>query len=257
MKRFVNPINLPLWALLTGGIGLLLRVWLMTSGVDQKGFIVTGHFAAILLFLLVAGAMIALFWLTKDLVEAAKYDFNFPASDMGGYGAFVAAAGLGIGSFVDIFIAADALELIAAVVGLAAALLLILTGYHRRKGSAPPLLIHIGICVYLMLRLICYYRHWSGDPQILDYCFQLVATACLMLTTYQRATFDAQAGKRRPYAFFSLATIFFSCISLVGWSNILFFLSVIVWQITDLCSLIPLSLDDIFFDEFDEEDSEC
>lgn len=254
MKKFVNPLNLPLWALLTGGVGLLLRVWLMTSGVDQKGFIVTGHFAGILLFLLVIGAMVALFFLTKDLVEAGKYEFNFPASEVSGYGAFVAAAGLAISSFVDIFLAIDALETLTALLGMAAAVLLVLTGIFRRKGTAPSLLIHIGICVYLMMRLVCYYRHWSSDPQILDYCFQLVATACLMLTTYQRATFDAHEGKRRPYAFLSLATIFFSCISLVGWSNILFFLSAIVWQITDLCCLIPLSLDDI---RFDEEDSEC
>jgi len=75
-----------------------------------------------------------------------------------------------------------------------------------------------------------------------------------MLSTYQRASFDANEGNRRPYAFFCLATVFFSCISLVGWGNILFFLSVIVWQLTDLCCLIPFSLDDIYFGE---EDSEC
>ena len=254
MKRFVNPINLPLWTLLTGGVGLLLRVWLMTSGVDQKGFFVTGHLAGILLFLLVIGAIVSLFLLTRDLVEAGKYEFNFPASDIGSYGAYIAAAGIGISSFVDIFLASDTLSMLAALFGMIAALLLVLTGSARRRGTVPSMLIHIGICVYLVLRLVCYYRHWNADPQILDYCFQLVATACLMLTTYQRATFDAREGKRRPYAFWSLATIFFSCISLIGWSNILFFLSVIVWQITDLCSLIPLRLDDIYFDE---EGSEC
>lgn len=254
MKKFVNPLNLPLWALLTGGVGLLLRVWLMTSGTDQKGFIITGHIAGILLFLLVAGAMAALFFLTRDLVEAGKYEFNFPVSEVSCYGAFVAAAGIGICSFVDIFLAINALETVSALFGMVAAGLLVLTGISRRKGTPPSVLVHIGICLYLMLRLVCYYRHWNSDPQILDYCFQLVATACLMLTTYQRAAFDAQEGKRRPYAFLNLATIFFSCISLIGWSNILFFLSAIIWQMTDLCSLIPLTLDDI---SFDEEDSEC
>ena len=254
MKKLVNPIHLPLWTLLAGGVGLLLRVWLMTGGMDEKGFIRTGHVAGILLFLLVIGAMVALVFLTKDLMEAGKYEFNFPVSEVSCYGAFVAAAGIGISSFVDIFLAMDALEVICALAGMATAGLLVLTGIFRRKGTPPSLLTHIGICVYLMLRLVCYYRHWNADPQILDYCFQLVATACLMLTTYQRATFDAREGQRRPYAFLNLTTIFFSCISLVGWSNILFFLSVIVWQITDLCSLIPLKLDDI---SFGKEDSEC
>lgn len=254
MKKLINPRLLPLWTLLTGGIGLLLRVWLMSSAVDEKGFLITGHFAAILLFVLVVGVTAALFWLTKDLLQASKYSFNFPASDICGYGAFVAAAGIFIASFVDIFTAIDTMETVAAVAGIIAALLLALTGIYRRRGTAPSMLVHIGICVYLMLRLICCYRHWSADPQILDYCFQLIATACLMLSTYQRASFDAQEGQRRPYAFFSLTTIFFSCLSLTGWGNILFFLSVVIWQITDLCSLIPLELDDIYFDE---EDSEC
>ena len=254
MKKLINPIHLPLWTLLTGGVGLLLRVWLMTSGIDQKGFVITSHAAAWLLFALVLGVMVALVFLTKDLMEAGKYEFNFPVSEVSCYGAFVAAAGIGIGSVVDIFLSADTLELVVALAGIVAAALLVLTGIFRRKGTPPSLLIHIGICVYLMLRLVSDYRHWNADPQILDYCFQLVATACLLLTTYQRASFDAREGKRRPYAFLNLSTIFFSCISLVGWSNILFFLSVIVWQMTDLCSLIPLTLDDI---SFGEEDSKC
>ncbi len=253
MKRLIHPTNLPLWVLLTGGVGLLLRVWLMAAGVDQKGFIITGHFAAIALFILVIGVMIALFFMTRNLVEATKYSFNFPASDLSGYGTFVAAAGIFVCSFIEIFTASDALEMIVAVLGMATTLLLVLTGYHRRRGTTPPLLIHIGICAFLMVRLICYYRHWSSDPQILDYCFQLVATACLMLSTYQRASFDVDEGNRRPYAFFSLVAIFFSCLSLVGWNNILFFLSVIVWQLTNLCSLMPLSLDDIAFDDEEEE----
>lgn len=245
MKKNIFSTNLPLWVLLTGGIGLLLRVWLMTSGVDQRGFITTGHIAAIALFVLVVGFLIALFFLTRGLIEATKYTFNFPASDLGGFGMYVAAAGIFVCSFIEIFTAADGLEAASALFGMVAALLLVLTGYHRRRGTAPSLLIHIGLCVFLMLRLICYYRHWSADPQILDYCFQLIATACLMLSTYQRAAFNADDGNRRSYAFFSLSSVFFSCLSLVGWSNIIFFLSVIVWQVTDICNLIPLDLDDV------------
>ena len=252
MKKLINTIHLPLWVLLAGGLGLLLRVWLMASGIDQKGFILTGHFAAIALFLLVIAVVAVLFWLTKDLLEATKYSFNFPASRVSGYGSFVAAAGIFICSFIEIFTASDAFETVVAVLGMASTLLLFLNGYHRLRGTAPSVLIHIGICVFLMVRLICYYRHWSSDPQILDYCFQLVATACLMLASYQRASFDADNGDRRPYAFFSLATIFFSCLSLIGWDNVLFFLAVIAWQVTDLCSLIPLALEDILVDEEEE-----
>lgn len=256
MKKLFHPTNLPLWVFITGGIGLLLRVWLLTSGIDQNGFIIPGHFAIIALLILVAGVLTGLFFLTRNLVEAEKYSFNFPASNVSSIGTFIAAAGIGLTSFAEVFTAGDTIEMLVAVLGLGATLLLVLIGYYRRLGTQPSLLLHLGLCVYLMIRLIGYYRHWSSDPQILDYCFQLIAVAFLMLATYQRATFDIDSGKRRPHAFFSLAAIFFSCLSLVGWNNIAFFLSTLVWQITDLCSLIPLELDESYFDEYEYEDDE-
>ncbi len=252
MKRFFEHKNLPFWILLAGGVGLMLRVWLMYFGVDKTGFIVTSHFAAVVLFLLALAVVVVVLLYTRHLLEATKYSFNFPESDIGGFGAYIAAAGIGLSSFVEIFFVADTFETVTSVLGLVAALLLVLNGYCRRRGIVPSLLIHLGLCAFLMVRLICDYRHWSSDPQILDYCFPLVATACLMLATFQRAAFAADNGNRRSYAFFCLTAVFFSCLSMVGWSNIVFFLSVVVWQITDICNLIPLSSNAVLED--DEED---
>ena len=73
MNKLTHPVNLPFWTLLAGGVGLLLRIWLMTSGVDQSGFVVTSHFAAIALFLLALAVVIAVFFLTRSLVEATNF----------------------------------------------------------------------------------------------------------------------------------------------------------------------------------------
>ena len=255
MKKFFKSANLPALTMAAGGIGLLLRVWLLKSGVDDMGFLVLSHPAHILLWIVVAIVMVGLILLTKDLVEASKYTFNFPASSLSSWGLYLAAFGIGFGSFVDVFSVATGMDLLLTVMGLVTALMLVLSGYARRRGNASSMMSHIVISIYLVIRLITFYRTWNSDPQILDYCFPLLATAFLMLATYHRASFDVNSGKRRPYAFCSLAAIFFSYLSLIGSENILFFMSVAVWLTTDLCSLIPMPGFKLF--QFPREDREC
>ena len=255
MKKFFKSANLPALTMAAGGIGLLLRVWLLKSGVDDMGFLVLSHPAHILLWIVVAIGMVGLILLTKDLVEASKYTFNFPASSLSSWGLYLAAFGIGFGSFVDVFSVATGMDLLLTVMGLVTALMLVLSGYARRRGNASSMMSHITISIYLVIRLITFYRTWNSDPQILDYCFPLLATAFLMLATYHRASFDVNSGKRRPYAFCSLAAIFFSYLSLIGSENILFFMSVAVWLTTDLCSLIPMPGFKLF--QFPREDREC
>lgn len=255
MKKFFNSSNLPALIMGAGGIGLLLRIWLLKSGTDTNGFLIRSHPAHILLWLLVSAVLVCLFLLTKDLVEAPSYYFNFPASSISSWGIYLAAFGIGFSSFVEAFYVTGGIQIFTTVLGLVASLMLILSGYCRRRGNAPSLVTHIVISIYLMMRLICFYRSWNSDPQIMDYCFPLLATAFLMLATYHRASFDANTGKRRPYAFCSLCAVFFSFLSLIGSENILFFLSCAVWMITDLCSLIPMP--GIKLLQYPRENPEC
>ena len=43
MKKFLNTSNLPLITLICGAVGFLLRVWLLATGFDEKGLIVSGR----------------------------------------------------------------------------------------------------------------------------------------------------------------------------------------------------------------------
>ena len=255
MKKFFKSANLPALVMGAGGIGLLLRAWLLSAGVADNGFLRLSHPANILLWIVVAIVLTGLFYLTKDLVAADKYTYNFPASSVSSWGLYLAAIGIGFGSFVDVFSVTTGIEILTTVLGLVTALMLVLNGYLRQKGTIPPVLSHIAISIYLVLRLINFYRTWNSDPQILDYCFPLLATAFLMLATYHRATFAAHSGKRRPYAFCSLVAVFFSYLSLIGSKNILFFMSAAVWMTTDLCSLVPMPGIKLF--QYPREDKEC
>lgn len=244
MKNIFSPKNLP-WAVVSaGGIGLLLRLWLLNSGIDEQGFFISGHLADILVWVLTAIVIIAVLLCTRSLQQATKYAFNFPESIIGGIGCLLGAAGIAIASIAELTVYDDALALATAILGLFGAVSLGYLGFCRYKGLRPSILCHCALCIYLMLRLINQYRHWSADPQLQDYCFQLLATVCLMLAAYHRATFDANLGKRRPHAVYHLCAVYFCCLSLAEVSNIAFYLGTGIWMLTDLCSLVPMPTED-------------
>lgn len=239
MKRILKPQNLPRITLAAGGIGLLLRLWLLSLA-NSSGFLPVRHISEILLWLLTAAVIGFLLYATRNLTQAAKYRFNFPASLPGGIGAWLGALGIGGSSLVELLSGSDTLTVITGALGLISAAVLIFVGNCRRRGKHPSSVFHAAICVYMLVRLICQYRHWSSDPQLQDYCFQILAIVCLMMAAYHRATFCANFGKRRPYAFFNLAAVYFCCLALPGWENTAFFLGCGIWMFTDICSLIPM-----------------
>lgn len=240
MKKLLKPTNLPCIILAAGAIGLLLRIWLLGTGTDERGFLVSGHPAEVLLWVLSAAVIALLLYCTRRLLEAPKYQFNFPQSLAAAIGCMLGALGIAITSLSEMLLHADTLTVIAAILGLLSAGALVFMGHCRYKGLRSNVLCHATVSLYLMIRLISQYRHWSSDPQLQDYCFQLLATVCLMLAAYHRATFDANIGKRRPHAIFHLAAVYFCCLSLAGSDNIAFYLGTGAWMMTDLCSLIPL-----------------
>lgn len=240
MKNFWKPAYLPWAVLAAGAVGLLLRLWLFGAA-DVSGLLPIWHISEILLWILTAAVMLFLLCCTWNLRQATKYRFNFPASVPGGMGAWLGALGIGGTCIVELLINPDTMTAFTAVLGLIAAALLVFIGICRRNGRRPSMLFHGFLCIFMMIRLISQYRHWSADPQLQDYCFQIIALVCLMLSSYQRALFDANSGKRRPYAFFNLAAVYFCCLALPGWENTAFFLGCGVWMFADTCNLTPMN----------------
>ena len=238
MNKQRNYKLLPFLVLAAGAVALGLYVWLMGTEND-KGFIDKFHMSAICLLGLTGIVVATVFIFTRNLVQGNKYQFNFPASNLGGLGAWVAAAGIMSASLLELPVAGDKMAFYSALVGIFAAVALIFVGYCRMKGLHPNVLAHVVICVHLMLRLIVMYRQWSADPQLYDYCFRLLAVVCAMLAVYQRACFDANCGKRSDYTFFNLMSIYFSVICLGGSDRILY-LAIGVWLFTDMCNLTPM-----------------
>lgn len=239
MKKIFRPANL-IWAVLAAGCaGLLLRIWLFASRTEESGLLTAGHPAHVLLWLLTAAVVATVLWGTRDLKEAAKYSFNFPASLHSAIGCVLGALSIGITSVADWIVYPDSLTAIASVLGILSAAALLFVAYARWKGNPQSILYHAVISLYFMFRLVSQYRHWSADPQLMNYGFQLLASVCLMLSVYQNAAFDAAQGNRQLHTVFHMGAVYFCCVSLIGSENIVFYLGTGVWMLTNLCNLTP------------------
>lgn len=240
MKRYLQPAFLPCVILGAGGIGVLLQTWLVLGGTDDKGLLKPGHPAQVLLLILTGLVLVALVFLAKDLVRAPKYSFNYPASAVGAVGAGVAAVGILITSLTEVSAGGDILATVCAVMGLLCTPILALVALSRWKGYRTSVLLHGFVCLYMMLHLICQYRQWSSDPQLMTYCFQLFCLVSLVMSVYYRACFDADMGNRRLLVISHLAAVYFGLLSIPGNSNWLYYFSTSIWMLTDLCSLKPV-----------------
>ncbi len=234
--KFLKPQHLPPFTLLAGILGFILRVILNRSGTDEKGLLIAGHGAGILLFILTALILGVLFLGVRELRPVSQYSRLFPASVLGFAGCLLAALGIVISAAETLLRKQDTFSWIIGVLALLCAVCLVLLGLCRKQGKQPSYLLQACLTVYLMAQLVSEYRYWSPEPQLLLYFFPLLAMVFLMLTAYQATCLDAGKGSRRWYAFCNQAAVFFCCISLLS-DHWLFYLAMGLWAATNLCSL--------------------
>jgi len=103
----------------------------------------------------------------------------------------------------------------------------------------PHILLHIGLTVSLILKLIHDFRLWSVDPQVSDYCFRLFALLCTLLASLYHGGALLHAGKRRLSVFLCLLGIVL-CGTAAGGSasNVCFFLGCALYLFTFLRQLL-------------------
>lgn len=237
MKIDIKLNQLPLFTLLCGGMGVVLRLWLYGTGLDSEGLLQSGHPAGILVLLLSAIVAGLLLWFTRDFACRGKYTQQFPASIWGAAGSFIAAAGMLITAMVELVRREVPMAVLAGLMGIVAAAALAFTGLCRLKGLRPNFLFHTLVCLSFVARLISRYQIWSADPQLHDYCFQLLATVCAMLFGYHRAALDMKGGNRRPLVLVGLLGCYFCCLSVVASDAPILYAALTAWMVTNLGTL--------------------
>ncbi len=239
MKKLLKPATLPWFVLVTGGMGIALRFWLL-SNIDNKGLLKSGHPAAILLWILTAITACVVIYGCLPVVEANKYTFNFPANLPGAVGEGVLAASILVSGILSVAGSSGFLSVATAIVAFLSVPMLLFCGFYRWKGIKPLFLLHGFVCLFWVLQLISLYRDWSPEPQLQHYIFQLLANIFMMLSCYQRTAFDAGSGNRRAHAITHLTAAFFCCLSVVGSRDWYLYVACALWTITNLCRLTPM-----------------
>lgn len=237
MKFDLKYNQLPLFTLLCGGIGILLRLWLYGTGLDADGLLISAHPAGILVLILTVLTAGLLLWFLRHFRTHGKYSRQFPVSVWGAVGAFAGAVCLLLTAMVELIKQESPLSVIVGLLGIAAAASLAFTGLCRLKSLRPSFLFHTVICIFLILQLIRRYQLWSADPQLHDYCFQLLSSVSSMLFSYHLAALDLKCENRRPLVTVGLLGTFFCCLSLVATDAPLFYGGLAAWMVTNLGEL--------------------
>ena len=239
MKKFLNPACLPFAALLGGAVTLLLRLWLLAIGDDERGLLASGSFPDTMSWVMVAAMILLLGLGVWKLPRSTKHS-RFPVSSNAAVGLAVAAGGILISSVTELRTAFDTIGTFSAVLGLLAGISLGFLAFFRVKGLRPNIVFHGIVCIYFMFHLVSCYRLWSSYPQLQDYGFELLAIVFVMLACYQRTAFDVGRGNPQSYTFFSLAALFFCIAALPGCDNLPFFIGCGIWMAATPCRWLTI-----------------
>lgn len=213
-------------------LGLALRALLYATAIDYKGLLAAGHWATWSILILSGLVLAALLFMTRKVQTPDAYTDCFPASVIRSFGSLAAALVIGARSFSHYCTAGDLLELVAAVSGMVAGIGLLLVAICRLMGKKPSFLCHSALSIFFALQLISQYRRWSADPQLMDYCFYLIALICLMITGYFMAGFEADMRSPRALLFFSMAATFFCLLALPESGDAPMLIACALWAFT-------------------------
>lgn len=232
--------NLPLW--LCAGLGLVtagLRFGLYAACLDEKNLIVGGHPLELLVWVVTAAALVLLTLLVLPLQGACSWEDNFRAGIPGGVGSLALAAGIAASVLTHWQEACAMPELLQNALGALSAAGMVWVAVCRFRGKKPAFVCHSLVCLYFCVYLLGQYRIWSGNPQLQDYVFFLLACVCMGLFSYQQAAFEVGLGNRRKLLLPGLAGGFFGIAALYGAYDLPLCVGGAVWMLTNLCALTP------------------
>ncbi len=238
MKRLTKSHILATFVFGVGLICWYLQLWFYHTGIDARGLLVANHPAVFMMLLLCIGAIAGVIVYIRDVVGPIPYKNLFPKSWFSFACTMLGAAGILITDISEILAKQDAITILSAIFGVLAAACLVIAGLLRILRMRPRYWLHGIVTIYLMVHLICQYRNWNSEPQLLRYGFQLLASVSLMFSAYYRTMLDSGNPCRKPYLFFACSAILLCCLSLNDQSP-LFYLSMGILMLGNLCSTDP------------------
>ena len=258
MHRLRNQILLFVPTAAAALTALGLHRYMMDNCIDDMGLLIGGNLPGKLLWVLTFGFCGYLLILLSTLGGRGSYGDNFPRNAL--CGLLMAVAG-----GVMLLSARDLTAVSAAVLPeqtqALASFMVVLTdsamvvlpwlsgaamvvlGLMRMTGRKPLFVFSGILCLFYMLMLIRSYRHWSADPQLHTYCFQLLAMVLLLLCSFHRTCCDAGVIQRRKLLFTAMTAVVCSAAALSSGFQPGFFLASALWALGCGCDPVVLPPD--------------
>ena len=222
--------------ILTAAVACVLRGNQLLTAYDETGRVIVGAEKGPLTWLSVAVVIVSAVY-SFYLRPRKKYHAIADRSPALLGLTLLAAAAMVLASVTMALELEQMCDLLLATGGLVAAICWVVVGLDRVRGRKSPAALFMVPALFYAVELSCNFRNWSLDPQILDYCFELLALICVMCATFHLGGFCFDKGGRRITVFFCFCGIFFSAASLgegtlrsVSTSS-----SAILWLFSNLC----------------------
>ncbi len=237
MKYATHRGWLPVTAAILSLAGFALRTGLYAVAVDVKGLLIPSHPLELALWAVTAIGAAAILAPLRKLGGPGDYSSNFGPSAAAGIGHIL--LGCCILATVLTRELPGTLGMVWKALGFLAAPALVWGGICRRQGKKPFFLIHGAACIFLLLQMVGQYPVWSGNPQLQDYVFELLAAVAMTLFLYHCAAFEAGTGSRRMHLAAGLLTVLLSGPALSGTGFSALYLGSAIFTATNLCALTP------------------
>lgn len=209
--KFNQNQKLLLTAAGAGFLGLCLRSLLYRIGFDVKGILSSSHPLHMICLVLTAAMTV---YLGIQAVRAKHSEepnlwIRFLLGILGGY--FLMIHGLTLARELS-----GMLSFLRCGLALLGAVAMMAAVFPPVKERQIHMTCHGLVCVCFAVDMLCRYQNWSGNPQLPDYCFHVLACVTLSLCTYQTLALHVGLAKPRLHRFFCLMTLYLCLLSLVG-----------------------------------------
>ena len=187
----------PLLGLALGLVGAGCRFLLYALGMDEKGLLVPGHPAAVLLWVVTAAAVLAAVLAAMTFREDNKAPDETCRSIPEALGTAVMALGVLSTLILPENNGIATLLRLHRILSVLAFFCLLAAAVFRLMGKPVPFGCYAGAAVFFFVHVVTRYRAWSGNPQMADYLHALGAGLCLSLVSYYETALVVGLGGRR------------------------------------------------------------
>lgn len=108
------------------------------------------------------------------------------------------------------------IDLLSALFSFGTAVCWVVIALRRQQDALPAAVFFMLPALFGAMELIVQFRDWSRDPLLMDYCFELLASICVMCATFHLGGFSLGRGRSRICVFFCMSGVLFCAVAMAG-----------------------------------------